>query len=116
MTPGIANFTIYQGSKFEKVFTLKNENGSIFTLVGYTFALKAVVNFGDSVNVIDSVNNSNITITIVSTEGYFTITMTAAETAALTFETAIYQIEGTISNEVSRFFQGNMLLSKETVV
>ena len=116
MQPGKSNFTIYQGSPFERVFTLKNENGSNFNLTGYTFALKAVKEIGDATAVVASPTNLTITITAPATSGIFTISMTAAQTAALDFETAIYQIEGTISDVPSRFFQGNLILDKETVV
>ena len=120
MNVGEANFTIYQGSKFEKVFKLvDNADDSNFNLTNYSFVLRAKVEVGDTATVIDSEGddqNLTLAITAPATSGVFTITMTDSETAALDFDTAEYQIEGTISGESSRFYKGIMVLSKDIVV
>ena len=127
MKPGFLDYTIYQGSEFEKVLTFKSSNDGIFNLTGYTFKLMAVESIGDSVNVIDSeTDESNLHhITIADhsvndaaalTAGVLVISMNAVQTASLTFNTAIWQLEGTKDGKINRFLQGYLMLDKETVI
>ncbi len=111
MIPARVNFAIYQGSDFIYNFAMK-QNGSVMSLAGATIALQARETADSSAKLIESGVNLTITITDAN-QGLFKIVMTAAQTAALDFITAEWDLEITISSVVTRFFEGIMALSKE---
>lgn len=110
------NFTILQGTTFSYQIKIENEDGSAFDLTGYTLRMQARVTLGDSSTVITSTGGSpNLTITCATpATGILYISMTPAQTAALDFFTALYDLEGEHDDgDVYRFLQGAITLSKE---
>lgn len=105
------NFTIEQGATFSKVVTWYDSTGALVNLTSYTAAMKAKVNKDDSTSVIDS--GTNLTITLGGALGTITLTMTASQTAALTFHSAYYDLELTLSGTVTRLLKGIINLDKE---
>ena len=105
------NFTIEQGATFSKIVTWYDSTGSLVNLTSYTAAMKTKVNKDDSSSVIDS--TSNLTITLGGALGTITLTMTASQTAALTFHSAYYDLELTLSGTVTRLLKGIITLDKE---
>ena len=105
------DFSIEQGATFSKVVTWYDSSGSLVDLTSYTAALKAKVNKDDANAVIDS--TSNLTITLGGAAGTITFAMTASQTAALTFRTAYYDLELTLSGTVTRLLKGLITLDKE---
>tara|TARA_R100000306_G_C4362217_1_gene135845 strand:- start:369 stop:722 length:354 start_codon:yes stop_codon:yes gene_type:complete len=114
MKPATYNFTILQGSTLNKIFTLKNEDGTTFSLTGYTAVMKARQEVATAAAVIGSAGSpTNLTLTLTVLDGTITMAMTAAQTAALDFSTAVWDMELTIGANVQRWFQGIITLSKE---
>lgn len=111
MAAAVYNFEIEQGANFSKVITWYDATGSLVDLTSYTAAMKAKVNIDDTAVVVDS--TSNLTITLGGALGTITLTMTAAQTAALTFRTAHYDLELTLSGTVTRLLKGIITLDKE---
>lgn len=108
------NFTIEQGATFSKVITWSDSNGALIDLTSYTAAMKARVNKSDSATVIISSGGSqNLTITLGGALGTITLAMTAAQTAALSFDKAYYDLELTLSGTVTRLLKGIITLDKE---
>lgn len=114
MLPAQVDFTIQQGSNWSRTITLRNEDGTLFDLTGYAVRMQAREELSDTVTVISSTATvPNITIAISIPLGTVTLSMTAAQTAALLFNSARYDIEFVIGTVVYRFFQGTIVLSKE---
>ena len=111
MAAAVYNFDIEQGATFSKVVTWYDADGALVDLTSYTAAMKAKVNEDDSVAVIDSA--SNLTITLGGALGTITLAMTASQTAALTFRTAHYDLELTLTGTVTRLLKGIITLDKE---
>ena len=110
MTPARINFTIYQGTTFEKVFKFDDD----FDLTGYTAVLIAKLEKSSTTTLITSVAGSpNCTLTISIGEGTITWDMTDEETAALDFEVCEWQMELTIAGDTRRYFYGKLFLDKE---
>ena len=105
------NFTIEQGANLSIVFTWYDSNNELVDLNSYTGRLKAKINKSDTATVIDS--TANETLTLGGVLGTVTWTMTAAQTAALTFNKAYYDIELILSGVVTRFMEGMITNSKE---
>ena len=64
-------------------------------------------------DVILSLTTENGGIAVDNVSKTITITMTASQTAALTFNAAVYDLELLLNNTVTRFAQGNLILNKE---
>lgn len=114
MAAAVYNFDIEQGATFSKVVTWYDADGALVDLTSYTAAMKAKVNEDDTTPVIISSGDSqNLTITLGGALGTITLAMTAAQTAALTFRTAHYDLELTLTGTVTRLLKGIITLDKE---
>jgi hypothetical protein len=82
------------------------------SLQGYTARMQIRRKLGDE-DVILSLTTENGGIAVDNVSKTITITMTASQTAALTFNAAVYDLELLLNNTVTRFAQGNLILNKE---
>lgn len=100
---------INQGETFETIFTVQQANKRPFDLTNYTVRSQVRQRFADvtplvtfNCSVYDAVN------------GKIRIALTAAETAALSFDKAYYDVEFVSpAGTVTRFVQGTVKLSLE---
>ena len=85
----IANLTIDQGATFNSDVTVKDANGNLFNLSGYTAEAKMAKGYASTKT------RSTITSTIATdpTTGIVTLSMTAAQTAALDATRYVYDLE-----------------------
>lgn len=106
----VFHFVIDQGSPVELIFEVKLSDGLPQPLTGYTAQLQARVGVGDAVTVIDKMLD-------VATGGLMShemrLRLTSAETAALTFATAVYDVEVITPSNRVRVVQGTITLSRE---
>lgn len=115
-TTPVYNFTINQGATFSTPLTWKDANNNPIDVTGYSAKLIARLNTVDD-PVLLEMSDVNSRIVVGTTDGRFTLQMTAAETAALDFDKAKYQMEITSgSGEVTRLLSGVVTLSDELVV
>lgn len=111
MLAGIYNFTIQQGSKLNIPLSFENPDGSDMDLTGYTARLQ-VRRRQSSDDVLISLTTANGG--LVLSGSTITITMTAAATALLDFNRAVYDLELIpASNEPERYLQGTVTLDHE---
>jgi hypothetical protein len=115
MKPCNVDFEIQQGEDFEKIFTVKHQDGSAFNFTGYTGVLQARESIDDDDTVLVSGAGGNITLTLGGVAGTITLTMTDVQTSALDFVFAEWQIELTAGTTTKRWFEGVVSLSKEVV-
>jgi hypothetical protein len=105
MTPGRYNMKVYQGATFNLTPRWKID-GTYVNVTGYSATL-TVKNSPTSVSSIIVLSSDNGRITIGGTNGQFTLSLTAAETAALAAGNYVYDMEITAPNAtVTRLLEG----------
>jgi len=113
MTPAKLNLTIFQGATFAKVLTWQvGSPPTAVNLTGYTarMMVRATV---DATAVLLTLTTENGGITLGGSAGTITLAITATATAALSFDTAVYDIELISGATVTRIVNGNIKLSLE---
>lgn len=113
MAAATHNFLIEQGTTFTKSFIWKDSNGTVINLTGFTARMQFRQNISSS-SVLLSATTENSKIVITGAEGKVTINLSASDTAALNFSTAVYDLELISSaSEVTRLVGGTVTLSLE---
>jgi len=119
MAAGIYNFTIEQGTTFQRTFKYKNADGTPKSLTGADDIRMQIRPSVDSTDTpIADFDIDDFTRAIPDGDGHsvqnqFTLTISATETAAYTFGTAVYDLEIQEGGTVIRLLQGKIKLSKE---
>lgn len=109
MTPGRYNIKVYQGSTFSLAPQWKID-GTYVNVTGYTAAM-SVKNSPTSVSSIIDLTSANGRITVGTTDGKFTLNLTAAETTALAAGNYVYDLEVTAPNgTVTRLLEGGFIV------
>lgn len=108
MSAGIHDFEIEQGSTFTKDIVYK-PGGVAADLTGYSATLIAKCNKQDTEKVLDISTDSEIIITPLT--GTITVALTAAETQALDFKKAYYELLLINGAYKKRILQGKITLS-----
>lgn len=107
------DFTIEQGTTVAKVFTYKDDSNANIDLTGYTARMQARATIDASSPLID-LTTENGGITLGGAAGTVTINISATETAAYTFTTAVYDLElVSAGGVVTRLLKGTITLDKE---
>lgn len=115
MTPGILNFTIYQGATFRKVIRLQQESiPSEVVLTDCTVRMQVRATIASS-DVLIELNESNGRAVITNEmEGEIALLISDEDTAALSFGSAVYDLELEYSDgTVDRLLSGRIKLSPE---
>ena len=109
MTPGRYNMKVYQGSTFSLAPQWKID-GTYVNVTGYTAAM-SVKNSPSSSTTIISLTSSNGRITVGTTDGKFTLALTAVETTALAAGQYVYDLEVTSpGGVVTRLLEGGFIV------
>ncbi len=109
--PATLDLTIYQGATFRKrlVWTV---NGTAVDLTGFTARMQIRSSIGDSTALIEmTTENGGISITAV--DGQIDLFISSDDTASLSFNSGVYDLELNDSGEVTRLVMGKVNLSKE---
>lgn len=112
MTPGRYNITVYQGSTW--VLEPQWKIGSSYVdVTGYTAAMDVRYSPSSTTTIIE-LTSSNNRITVGTTDGKFTLDLTAVETAALAAGSYVYDLEITAPDgTVTRLLEGGFNVSPE---
>ena len=118
MAAGIYNFTIEQGATFTRVFKYKNSEGEAINLTGHAIRMQLRENIEAPTPIISldvDVATSNGSTISLSGTGFneITVTIDADDTAAMSFNGAVYDLEIENNGIVTRILQGKIKLSKE---
>ena len=113
MPAGKHNLQIEQGAQFTTTFTWKDSSGDPVDLTSYSARIKFKEEKGGT-ELYDS--NTNSDITLGGTAGTITLTIPTADTANFTFDNGLWDLEMTLSGEVTRLLEGRVYLSKEVTV
>lgn len=113
MLAGRYNFVCDQGSTFQRTIDIKNAEGEIFPLTGYT-ARMHVRREIDSTSTLIELTTTNSRLTINGALGRITMSLTPTETAAIT-RSGYYDLEivETATGKVHKVLRGEFRLEKE---
>ena len=114
---GSYDFTIYQGADWNITLTWI-ANGSVVDVTSYHAHLQARPSYASqSSTIFIDISDQTSGITLGGTAGTITLALTAAQTAALSFTQASYDLKLTSgSGAVTRLLQGSISLSPEVTV
>lgn len=117
MSAGRYDILIEQGSTFNLYIQYKDSAGSLQALgSGYTARMK-IKDYvdGDVIASTESADNpkNTLSITLASSGNNIVVTMNATNTAALDFDSAVYDLELISSSLTERVIEGRVKLNKE---
>lgn len=107
--------TIEQGGIYERNYQTTNDDGTIFPLTGYEARMQVRPSV-ESTTILLSASTSDGRITINAPSGIVMVSIGADVTAALTFNSGVYDVEvfkTGVPAEVRRLAHGFVSLSKE---
>jgi hypothetical protein len=107
------NMTIDQGTTVSIDFQYRTSAGVVIPLTSYTARMQARPTPSSAVTVMDA-TTTNGQLVVTGATGTVTLTLTAAQSAALDFDRAYYDIEiVSPAGVVTRLVQGTVTLSRE---
>ena len=107
MTAGFHHFVIEQGATFSRILTLKDSTGSVVILNSYSSAEMDLRKNPESSSVVITLTTTNSRISLGGAAGTVTLTISASDTANLTAEDGVYDLELTDSGgNVFRILEG----------
>jgi hypothetical protein len=113
MSAGKYNFEIEQGATFRRSVTYKDSDDVAIDLSNATVRMQIRNNYSSEEAAI-SLSTPDSGIALESDTGVFTFTITAEQTAALTFVQGVYDIEiEYASGDVERILEGRVKVSTE---
>ena len=116
MSAGTYNFTIEQGTTFTRTFWYKDSNGDPINLSGYNIRMDIKNSYDSAALATFSTSTGHFTLSTPADgtiPNQINLLVSAAETAALNFSGALYDIELEINGIVTRLLQGKIKLSPE---
>jgi hypothetical protein len=114
--PGKYNIKMYQGSSFRLpiTFYVNSTRAIPIDFSGTTWKMQ-IRESVDSENYVLELSNSNGRIDISEqANGKIELILTAVETAALSFENAVYDLENIDGVEINKYLFGKIILYKES--
>lgn len=113
MLAGKYNMVCDQGSTFSRTIEIKDSDGAIFTLSGYTGRMTVRRSIESSSSIIE-LTSANGRLAISAQSGAITLTLTPQLTGALT-QSGVYDLEivKTATGEVYKVIRGEFRLEKE---
>jgi len=112
MQPGSLDFLMPKGSTFSRTLTWKI-SGSAVNLTDYTARMQARASVTSATVVLD-LTTANSKIVLGGTAGTITLTLSAADTAAITQSSLAYDLElVSAGGVVTRLVEGQIVLTPE---
>ena len=113
MLAGRYNIVCDQGSSFERIIEIKDSDGTVFPLIGYTARMQ-IRRDVDATTPLMELTTANGRLVISGALGAITLSLTPAQTAELT-RSGVYDIEivKTSTGEVHKVLRGEFRLEKE---
>ena len=113
MPAGRLNLICERGANFSAVLTWKTEALALVNLTGYTAEMDVRVSRSDTGTQVLTLTTANSRITLGGAAGTITLTISAADTAALTAQTAWYDLIVTSgAGTVTRLFEGVFIIAE----
>lgn len=112
MTAAIYNFTIEQGATFQRDFVYQDAQNNPINLTGYSARMQ-VRQKKDSDQIFIDATTQNGKLVVTPLTGKVSLNLSASETSALKFESAVYDLELEANGVVTRLLEGTINLSKQ---
>lgn len=113
MAAGTYNFTIEQGTTFSREIVWKDDQDNPIDVTGYTARMQIRSSVADA-TVLLELTSENGRITVGTTDGKFTLSITDADTTAITWASGVYDLEVIDgSSDVTRLLKGTITVDKE---
>jgi hypothetical protein len=113
VTAGIYDVTLEQGATFTRTITYNTSAGSPVDLTGFTAEMDLRPSYNSS-TVVLTLTTANGRIALGGAAGTITLTVTAADMAALTAPAdGVYDLELSSGGSVTRLLQGTWTISPE---
>lgn len=112
MPAGTYNIVADQGSTLSRVITWKNSAGTPINLTGYTARLQVRDNYSAASSLL-TLTTENGGIALGGALGTITLNATATQTAALTADQYVYDLELVTGATVTRLVQGSFTVTPE---
>jgi len=114
-TAGDLDFVMEQGGTFSRTFTYVDADSVAVVLTGYTIEMKIREIHESSTVLLTATTGADARFVLSDpTAGEFTLTISATDTAALTFIQAVYDIKLTSpTGNVERLLEGSIKLTKQ---
>lgn len=110
---GTLHITIEQGATFDPSLTWRDQNGALIDLSGFAARMQVRATVEDAIVLLEA-TSANGKLVVGGASGTITFNVPAVETAALDFETAVYDLEvESGSGVVTRLLKGDVFLSLE---
>lgn len=110
------SLVIQQGSDFSHTISLQNSDGSVFVLSGYSGKMQIREVVG-GITVLAELSTTNGRMLINGLAGQLTLSLTNAQTAAMTWRSGVYDLEITSGSSVTtRIMEGRVTLSPEVTI
>lgn len=107
------NFTIDQGTTVSVQWAYRTAANAVIDLTSYTARLQARPTVSSAVTVMDA-TTANGQLVITGATGVVTLSLTATQSSALDFNSAVYDLEiVSPAGVVTRLVQGTVTLSRE---
>lgn len=115
MPAGLYDIVCEQGATFTRPITWKDATGDPVNLTGFSARMQVRPSTGSATVVLDlTSSNGGIVFGTPRSSGYFEITVSATNTAALTPGTYVYDLELVAgSNIVTRLLEGKFTIKPE---
>ena len=108
MSAGFHHFVIEQGATFSRILTLKDSTGTVVNLSGYSSAEMDLRQNPEESSTILELTTTNGRIALGGAAGTVTLTVSATDTANLTADDGVYDLEITDSGgNVFRILEGS---------
>lgn len=112
MISGVYNFTTDQGSTFERHIAVKNPDGSVFDLTGYSARMQIRRDLA-SPDVMLELTSDNGRIVIGDVEGTLDLYVSAADSSASLTRDGVYDLEIFRNSVVYRLIRGDFRVNLE---
>jgi hypothetical protein len=113
MPAGRLNLGVRRGANFSAVLTWRDEAGALVNLTGYTAEMDIRITEADTGTQLLTLTTSNSRIALGGAAGTITLTVNAADTAALTAQTAWYDLIVTSgAGTVTPLFKGVFVIDE----
>ena len=119
MAAGIYNFTIEQGTTFQRTFKYKNADGTPFDLTSGVSDIRMQLRTSIDANgfIMNADLGNGLITTSSSPTNEFTLTISDGTTSGFSFDSAVYDLElettSSAGTQTTRLLQGKVKLSKE---
>lgn len=110
-TVGQYDFVILQGATFSAIFTVKTGAGVAWDLTGWT--ARMTIRDAKGGTSLLSLTTANSRITLGGAAGTVTLTISATDTAAITWTRGVYDLELVNGSTVYRILEGVITVNEE---